>query len=212
MQVSGCLFLRFPSTNFCVRIRAIHASMRYKSMCGLCLHLRPCCLVEQGVRLVECWSRSRGAVQGFECVWLGTSSGCDLWLAVIMEVLIFYYYCDPNLPTNSPFIISSLSPPRDVIFFKGVVKFLRAIFRQRRLERHNNFISLFVLRLNQTYSTRFLKKRKISHGGELVLYQFWLKNFGACGELLYIFNWQTASAAPIFYWVKNIAQTNPFNF
>ena len=145
----------FPYTNFWLHIRAMRASMHYKSMCGLCLHLRPCCLVEQGARLVECWSRSRGAVQGFECVWLGTSSRCDLWLALIWKVQNFYYYCDPNLFTNSSFIISSLSPPRDVIFFKGVVKFLRAIFRQRRLERHNNFISLFVLSLDQTYSTRF---------------------------------------------------------
>ena len=71
------------------------------------------------------------------------------------------------------------------------------------MERHNNFISLFVLSLDQTYSTRFLN-RKISDGGELVLYQFWLKNFESYFTFL---EGQTASAAPICYWVKNITQT-----
>ena len=149
-------------------------------------------------------------MHGFECVWFGTSSRCDLWLASIMKLHNFYYYFDPHPSHQFVYRHRFAIPAERRKFLEGVVKFLRAIFRQRNLERHNHFISLFVLSLDQTYSTRF--KKKISHVGELVSYQFWLKIFGACGELLYIFNWQTASAAPIFYWVKNIAQTNPFNF
>ena len=78
------------------------------------------------------------------------------------------------------------------------------------MERHNNFISLFVLSLDQTYSTRFLK-RKISDGGELVLYQFWRKIFDACGYFTFL-EGQTASAAPICYWVKTIRQIFKLSF
>ena len=73
MCLCQCLdvyFFVFPLPNsVCVFVPCVQVCTTW--ICEMCFNLRPFCLVGQGVRWVECWSRSRGAVKDLSvyCSW-----------------------------------------------------------------------------------------------------------------------------------------------